>query len=257
MPLAESAAKAGADFIFLPEYCGGLASNGAALTPPSAPENQHPVLSAFMKFAADRRVWVMIGSIAVDGPDEKLINRGYVIDDTGEICSRYDKIHMFDIDLSETESYRESTHVVAGGKAILIDTPFGRIGHTICYDLRFPNLYRDLAQAGADVICVPAAFVRKTGEAHWHVLNRARAIENGVFIVSPCAVGPIRGGGESYGHSLVVAPWGDVIADGGLLPGAVHAKIDIDLVAAARRRIPSLSHDRPYHLPDTNDRSVA
>lgn len=256
-PLALSAVKAGADFIFLPEYCGGLASNGAALTPPSAPENQHPVLSAFQEFAATHSIWVMLGSIAVDGPDSKLINRGFIINDRGEIHSRYDKIHMFDIEISATESYRESTHVVAGGRAVLVDSPFGKIGHTICYDLRFPNLYRQLAQAGAEIICAPSAFLKKTGQAHWHILNRARAIENGVFLVSPCAVGEIPGGGESYGHSLVVSPWGDVISDAGPQPGLIHAEIDLDLVKETRARIPSLSHDRPYELIDSNQRNVA
>jgi len=246
MGLAETAVLAGAAFVFLPEYCGGLASDGAALAPPAAPENRHPFLSAFQVFARDRRVWIMIGSIAVEGPDGKILNRGYVIDDTGAIRSRYDKIHMFDIQVSQTEVYRESATVSPGNQAVVLDTPFGRIGHTICYDLRFPHLYRDLAQAGAEIICAPAAFVQKTGEAHWHVLNRARAIENGAFVVSPCAIGPIPGGGQSYGHSLVVDPWGEVIADGGDTPGVVRARIDLDMVDATRRRIPSLSHDRDY-----------
>lgn len=259
MPLADAAVEAGAEFLFLPEYCGGLASQGAALVPPAPPEAQHAFLAGFRDFARARKVWVMLGSIAVAGRDDKIRNRGIVIDSDGAIRSRYDKIHMFDIQVSETEIYRESARVSPGDRAAVIDTPFGRIGHTICYDLRFPHLFRDLAHAGAELLCVPAAFVRKTGEAHWHVLNRARAIENGAFVIAPCAVGPIPGGGESYGHSLVVNPWGEVMADGGERTGVVLATIEPGEVARARARIPSLGHDRPYGAPARhhNDRSVA
>lgn len=255
MPLAIAAVQAGAAFLFLPEYCGGLASDGALLVPPTAPEGDHPVLAAFRAFAQEHQVWVMLGSIAIDGPDGKLLNRGYVIDDTGEIRSRYDKIHMFDIQISPTEIYEESARVAPGSQAVVVDTPFGRIGHTICYDLRFPYLYRDLAQAGAEILCAPAAFVKKTGQAHWHVLNRARAIENGAFVIAPCAIGAIPGGGESYGHSLVVNPWGEIIADGGDIPGLVRAVIDLDMVSATRARIPSLSHDRAYTAPKGSSKS--
>jgi predicted amidohydrolase len=257
MPLAEAAVQAGADILFLPEYCGGMVSNGATLVPPAAAENAHPVLAAFKKFAEKRRVWVLLGSIAVAGPSGKIINRGYLIDDQGQVRGHYDKIHLFDVNISETQVYCESATVLAGGQAVVYDTPFGRIGHTVCYDLRFPQLYRDLAQAGAEIICVPAAFTKKTGEAHWHVLNRARAIENGVYIVAPCAIGDIEGGGSSYGHSLVVNPWGEVVADGGVLPGVVHATIDLDKVAETRARIPSLTHDRPFAFEHENNRSVA
>jgi predicted amidohydrolase len=257
MPLAEAAVQAGADFLFLPEYCGGLASEGSALVPPSAAENVHPVLAAFTAFAAQRRVWILLGSIAVDGPAGKIINRGFMIDDQGYIRGRYDKIHLFDVQLSPEEVYRESAAVAAGNVAGIYDTPFGRIGHTICYDLRFPHLYRELAQAGAEIICVAAAFTKRTGEAHWHVLNRARAIENGVFIVALCAIGEIPGGGESFGHSLVVNPWGDVVADGGTLAGVVHANIDLEKVAETQARIPSLTHDRSITMPDNISRSAA
>jgi len=257
IPLAEAAVQAGADILLLPEYCGGLASDGPALVPPSASETEHPVLTAFCAFAESRKVWVLLGSIAVDGPTGKIINRGFMIDDQGQIRGRYDKIHLFDVQITKTEIYRESTVVEAGNQAVVYDTPFGRIGHTICYDLRFPHLFRELAQAGAEIICVPAAFTRRTGEAHWHVLNQARAIENGVFVVAPCAIGKIAGGGESYGHSLVVSPWGDIVADGGTLPGVVHATIDLDEVAEARSRIPSLRHDRSFAGARAKSRSVA
>lgn len=255
--LAGQAADAGAKFLLLPEYCGGLKSEGAALAPPVAAEGDHPVLQGLRDFAAERNVWIMLGSIAVEGPGGKIINRGYVLDDKGAIVSRYDKIHMFDIQLSDTEVYRESATISPGDTAVLVDTPFGRVGHTICYDLRFPQLYRDLAQAGADILTAPAAFTKKTGEAHWHILNQARAVENGAFMISPCAIGPVPGGGEAYGHSLIVAPWGEVLADGGDQPGVVMADIDPGQVAAARGRIPSITHDRPFTSASERQRGAA
>ena len=257
MPLAKAAVQAGVEFLFLPEYCGGLASNGPTLAPPSAPENDHPFLNAFREFAGAQGVWIMLGSIAVDGPGGMILNRGIVIDDVGRIRSRYDKIHLFDVQISEREVYRESTSVAPGSRAVTVDTPFGRVGHTICYDLRFAHLYRKLAQAGAEILCIPAAFTQNTGQAHWHVLNRARAIENGAFVVSPCAIGDIPGGGQSYGHSLIVDPWGEVMADGGAMPGVVQATIDLDRVAQSRARIPSLQHDRPISFSDQIERNEA
>ena len=248
--LAADAVAAGAELVCLPEYCGGLKSEGGLLVPPAAPEAQHPVLDALRGFASDSRVWMLIGSIAVDGPGDRLINRGYVVDDRGEIRARYDKIFLFDVDLSPTQQYRESAVVAPGEHAVMVDTPWGRLGMTICYDLRFPQLYRTLAQAGAEILAVPAAFTKVTGEAHWHVLNRARAIENGAVVVAPCAVGAVPGGGAAYGHSLVVAPWGEVLADGGDGVGYVVATVDVESVATARGRIPSLRHDRQFSDPD-------
>jgi predicted amidohydrolase len=249
LPLARLAAGDGAQLLCLPEYCGGLVSHDGVIRPPSAPEDSHPVLDALRGFAAEAKVWMQIGSVAVDGPDSTIINRGYLIDADGEIRARYDKIHMFDIQLSAAEVYRESTYVTAGNTAVVEDTPWARIGHTICYDLRFPQLYRDLAQAGAEILTVPAAFTQKTGEAHWHALNRARAIENGAFVVATCAHGPCPGGGAAYGHSLIISPWGWVLADGGEGPGVIQATIDLSEVAAARAQIPSLTHDRDYLRP--------
>ncbi|MEM7074755.1 MAG: carbon-nitrogen hydrolase family protein [Pseudomonadota bacterium] len=259
LPLARSAVDSGARVLFLPEYCGGLMTKGAAVVPPSSPEARHPFLQEIRTFARDTGVWINVGSIAIDGPDGRILNRGYMIDPAGDITGRYDKIHMFDIQLSDTEVYRESERVTPGERAVVHDTAVGRIGHTICYDLRFPLLFRSLAKAGADILICPAAFTRKTGEAHWHVLNRARAIENTRFVVSCCAVGAVPGGGESYGHSLVISPWGDVVADGGTLPGVVRARIDLEDVAACEARIPSLHSDRPFSLVSEPDagRSVA
>ena len=157
---------------------------------------------------------------------------------------RYDKIFLFDVDLSPTQQYRESAVVAPGGQAVVADTPWGRLGMTVCYDLRFPHLYRALAQADAEILAVPAAFTKVTGEAHWHVLNRARAIENGAVVVAPCAVGAVPGGGAAYGRSLVVSPWGEVLADGGDAVGWIVTTVDVESVATARGRIPSLEHDR-------------
>ena len=245
--LAAGAVADGAELVCLPEYCGGLKSEGGLLVPPAAPEAKHPVLDALRGFASDSSVWTLIGSIAVDGPGDRLINRGYLVDDRGDIRAHYDKIFLFDVDLSPTQQYRESAVIAPGEHAVVVDTPWGRLGMTICYDLRFPQLYRTLAQAGAEILAVPAAFTKVTGEAHWHVLNRARAIENGAVVVAPCAVGAVPGGGAAYGHSLVVSPWGEVLADGGDGVGYVVTTVDIESVATARGRIPSLQHDRMFH----------
>lgn len=247
--LSRRAVAAGARLLLLPEYCGGLVTEGAAIHAPAAEEDAHPVVCALRSFAAAERVWILVGSVAVPGPDGRILNRGLTIADDGRIVARYDKIHMFDIQLSAAETYRESARVAPGAAACLVETPWGPVGHTICYDLRFPQLYRDLAQAGAGILTCPAAFTAKTGAVHWHVLNRARAIECGAWMLSPCATGPVPGGGAAYGHSLIVDPWGTVVADAGEGPGIALAEIDLDAPAAARGRIPSLSHDRPYRRP--------
>ncbi len=257
MPLAEAAIEAGADFLCLPEYCGGLKSENGLFRPPMAPEESHPVLHAFQKMAADRAVWILVGSIAVPGRGDKFLNRGFLLDNRGVIRARYDKIHLFDIQLSHEEVYRESALVEPGCEVVIAAIPGGSLGMSTCYDLRFPHLYRTLAKAGADVLAVPAAFTKKTGQAHWHVLNRARAIENGAFVVAPCAVGPVEGGGEAYGHSLIINPWGEVIVDGGDGPGIVHAEIDLDEVGSARGRIPALEHDREFAISGSKNSNQA
>ena len=248
LSLASEAVTAGARFLGTPEYCGGLVSDGPALVPPHAHEDEHAYLLGVKKFAAEKGVWFLVGSVAITGPSDRIFNRGFLVDDTGQVRSRYTKIHMFDIQLSETAVYRESASVEPGSEATVMDTPLGKMGHTICYDLRFPTLYRELALAGAEILAVPAAFTKKTGEVHWHVLNRARAIENGAYVFAPCSVGEVPGGGAAYGHSLVVDPWGKVIAEGGEKPGVVLAEIDITQVNHARARIPSLAHDREFLL---------
>ena len=258
--LAGDAVAAGAELVCLPEYCGGLKSDNGVLKPPAAPEASHPVLEALRNFTRDAGVWMLIGSVAVDGPEGRLINRGFMVDDKGEIRARYDKIHLFDVDLSETERYRESAVINPGGQAVVTDTPWGRLGMSTCYDLRFPHLYRSLAHAGAEILAVPAAFMKVTGQAHWHVLNRARAIENGAVVVAPCAVGPVPGGGAVYGHSLIVSPWGEILAEGGDGVSTIVATVDMETVASVRRRVPSLRHDRPFSQPaqpEPGRRSVA
>ena len=258
--LAGAAVAAGAELVCLPEYCGGLKSDNGVLKPPAAPEASHPVLEALRNFTRDAGVWMLIGSVAVDGPEGRLINRGFMVDDKGEIRARYDKIHLFDVDLSETERYRESAVINPGGQAVVTDTPWGRLGMSTCYDLRFPHLYRSLAHAGAEILAVPAAFMKVTGQAHWHVLNRARAIENGAVVVAPCAVGPVPGGGAVYGHSLIVSPWGEILAEGGDGVSTIVATVDMESVASVRRRVPSLRHDRPFSQPaqpEPGRRSVA
>ena len=246
--LSNEAVNEGAKFITLPEYCGGLKTENGLLKPPSSNENEHLVLNELKKYAKSNQIFILVGSIAILNSEGKIFNRSFIIDDNGFIINRYDKVHLFDVDLSETEKYRESNAVSGGEKVNVCKTKFGILGQTVCYDIRFPYLYRELAKAGAQIIFIPAVFTQKTGEAHWHVLNRARAIENGVFIVSPGAIGEIQGGGGGYGHSLIVNPWGEIISDGGDKRSVTYAEIDLDEVELVRNKIPSLTHDKKIIL---------
>ena len=250
--LGVEAVVSGAKFLALPEYCGGLVTKNGAFAPPHANEESHKFLKVMREFATKNSVWVLIGSIAVSAGKGKYFNRSFLIDSNGAIVSRYDKVHLFDVNLSEREVYRESDFVVPGGKAVLVNTPFGVIAHSICYDIRFPNFYRAMCKAGAEIIVVPAAFTKTTGQAHWHLLNRTRAVENGAFVVAPCAVGAVSGGGESYGHSLIVNPWGNIIVDGGENTRVVIGKIELSSVKSARSRISSLKHDSDYEISLAN-----
>ena len=244
--------------LFLPEYCGGLKTENSRFCPPASDLASHPVLNSLRQYAADSSRWIVVGSIAVDpDSDGRYSNRGFVICEDGKIASSYSKIHLFDVQLSGDKVYRESDSVVPGDSLTLVDTPAGLLGHTICYDLRFPQLYRDLAQSGAEVLAIPAAFTRVTGEAHWHALCRSRAIENGAYVIAPCATGPVAGGGEAYGHSLIIDPWGKVIADGAIGPGVISAVIDTEQVRQARKKIPSLQHDRRWQTVDTHPAASA
>jgi predicted amidohydrolase len=257
LALAEEAVAAGATFLGTPEYCGGLLSDGPALIPPHAHEEAHDYLNGIKQFASANNVWFLVGSIAITGPEKRIYNRGFLVDNTGQVRSRYTKIHMFDVQLANDKIYRESVYIEPGEEAVLMDTPVGSMGHTICYDLRFPTLYRELAQAGAQILAIPAAFTRRTGEKHWHVLNRARAIENGAFVFAPCSVGSVPGGGAAYGHSLIIDPWGEVLADGGEPTGVVMAEVDLAEVERARSRIPSLNTCRTYTVHRGEPEAVA
>ena len=239
------AAASGARFIATPEYCAGLDTRGGKMFPVAFTEAEHPVLPAMQALAKELKVWLLIGSIGVRAPDGKIFNRSFMLGPSGTIAARYDKIHLFDIDLGEGRSYHESATIAAGSTAVVAPCVEGTIGLSICYDIRFPHLYRAYAQAGAEMLAAPAAFTRITGAAHWHVLQRARAIENGAYVISPGQCGTLAGGAECYGHSLIVDPWGRVLADGGTEPGVVTAEIDLRQVGETRGRIPSLRHDRP------------
>jgi predicted amidohydrolase len=247
--MIREAAAGGAAFVATPEYCAGLDTRDGKLFPVAHEESQHPAIPAFAALARDLEIWLLIGSVGVKAPDGRILNRSYMFDRHGQIAARYDKIHLFDIDLGEGHSYRESATIAAGANAVLAPCVEGSIGLSICYDIRFPHLYRAYAQVGAEMLAAPAAFTRVTGEAHWHVLQRARAVENGAYVLSPCQCGTLSGGAECFGHSLIVDPWGRVLADGGERPGIIMAKIDLALVAETRRRIPSLRHDRVFAPP--------
>ncbi|MDE0150762.1 MAG: carbon-nitrogen hydrolase family protein [Rhodospirillaceae bacterium] len=242
--LAERAADAGAGLICTPEYFSGLRTENGFFHPAAFAEAEHPVLPAFAAAAREWKVWFLLGSLGVLARDGRIFNRAYVLDSEGAIAARYDKIHMFDVVL-DSGPYVESATIAPGDRSVVAQTPWGGLGLSICYDLRFAPLYRQLAHNGATMLAAPAAFTKVTGEAHWHVLNRARAIEHGCYMISPCQYGGIEGGGACFGHSLIVDPWGAVLADGGDGEGIVMAEIDPERVAEARAKIPALDHDRP------------
>ncbi len=246
--LTREAAAAGAQLILLPEYFSGIRTEGSRFIPTAFREGEHPALPAFKTAARELGLWILLGSLAVIRPEGKIANRGYLIDPSGSVTARYDKIHLFDVDLGEGKDYRESATIAAGAEAVVAETPWGGLGLSVCYDLRFPLLYRAMAQNGATMLAIPAAFTRLTGRAHWHVLNRARAIENGAYVLAPCQNGTLAGGGECFGHSLIVDPWGAVLADGGEEECVIVAEIDPQEVVRARGRIPALSHDRDFSV---------
>jgi len=253
--LIRAAAAGGAGFVLTPECTNALSSSREHQRTVFRDEADDPTLAALRDEAAALGIWILVGSLglATGDSDGRFANRSLLIASDGSVRARYDKIHMFDVNVSETEVYRESAGYRPGDRAVLADTPFGRLGMTVCYDLRFPYLYRALAQAGAQILTVPAAFNHITGQAHWEVLLRARAIETGCYVIAPAQTGfhpESHGKGRrTHGHSMVVAPWGEVIADAGIEPGVVFAQIDLDQVEQARKRIPSLTHDRGFSDP--------
>jgi deaminated glutathione amidase len=246
--LIEEAKAGDADYVQTPEMTNVMDINRERLFATMVSEDDDPSLARLRELARHLGIYLHIGSLAIKVSPDRAANRSFLIDQSGEVIARYDKIHMFDVDLAGGESYRESQNFRPGESAIVADLPWGRMGLTICYDLRFPALYRALAEAGASFISVPAAFTKQTGEAHWHILLRARAIENGCFILAAAQGGLHENDRATFGHSLVVDPWGRILAEGGTEPGVVMAKIDPAEVAAARGRIPSLQHGRRFEI---------
>jgi predicted amidohydrolase len=246
--LIAEAKAAGAVYVMTPEMTNIMELSRERLFAAIAEEEKDRSLPVFRELARTHRIYLHIGSLAVKISPERAANRSFLIDPSGEIIARYDKIHMFDVDLANGERYRESENFRPGESAVLADLPWGRLGLTVCYDLRFPGLYRALAEAGASFLAVSAAFTQLTGEAHWHVLLRARAIENGAFVLAAAQGGLHENGRATYGHSLVVDPWGRILAEGGTDPGVVVADIDPAEVVVARSRIPSLQHGRRFEV---------
>lgn len=258
IPLIREAAAQGATFILTPEVTNLLTPDRARRAKMLKPEAEDPTLSALRAEAKAAGVWLLIGSLALlgEGEDERFINRSFMINPAGDVTARYDKLHMFDVTISDTEQYHESATFRPGNKAVLTEMDGHSVGMTICYDLRFPHLYRRLAHAGAKILTIPAAFSTTTGKAHWEVLLRARAIETGCFVLAPAQCGthpaphsPNRQPRQSYGHSLAVDPWGKVLTDGGVTPGISVIELDLSGVNRARSRVPSLSHDRSFDGP--------
>ncbi|MBI1217066.1 MAG: carbon-nitrogen hydrolase family protein [Rhodobacteraceae bacterium] len=253
--LIRAAAQGGAGFVLTPEVTNCISGDRAHQQAMLHPEETDPTLAALRADAADLGIWLLIGSLGLktDDADGRFANRSFLIAPDGAVAARYDKIHMFDVNVSETEIYRESAGYRPGARAVVADTPFGKVGMTVCYDVRFPTLYRALAKAGAEVLTVPAAFNHITGQAHWEVLLRARAIETGCFVLAPAQVGEHAAHDgrtrKTYGHALAVAPWGEVLSDAGTKVGVTFVDIDRAAVARARARVPSLMHDRPFEGP--------
>jgi len=246
--LIREAARQGAQYVQTPEITTLMEMDRARLFAAVRPEEGNAAIARFRALAHELDIWLHVGSMAILLANGKIANRSFLISPAGEIEARCDKIHMFDVKLPGGESYRESKNYAAGDAAVVAELPWGTLGLTVCYDLRFPHLYRALAKAGADFLAIPSAFTRQTGEAHWHVLMRARAIENGCFVFAAAQAGKHESGRETYGHSLIVSPWGEVIAEAGSDAGVMVADVKPADVEAARQRIPSLQHDRPFQV---------
>ena len=246
-----AAAEQGAQFIMLPEYAALLDGSGRVMRDNSYPEDQHPALRAFQALAQETHAWLLLGSITVKLDNERMANRSCLLSPDGTVVARYDKIHMFDVTLPSGKVIRESSAYQPGAQAVIADLPWGPLGMTVCYDLRFPHLYRALAKAGAIFMAVPSSFQRETGVAHWHTLLRARAIENLSYVFAPAMCGDHPGNRSTYGHSLIIDPWGKILAELGTEPGVAIADIDAAEVARVRGMLPALEHDRVYAAPRT------
>jgi deaminated glutathione amidase len=249
------AAALGADYVQTPEMTNVVQRDRSALAASLFEEKDDPAIGRFSRLAAELQIILHVGSLALKAPGGRIANRAFVFGRAGEVLARYDKIHLFDVDLPGGESWRESAVYYPGDRAVVVDLPWLRLGVSICYDIRFPQLFRAQAHAGCGMLTAPAAFTRQTGEAHWHVLQRARAIENGAFVVSAAQAGRHADGRETFGHSLIVSPWGEVLAEaGGEGLEVIVADIDPALSADARRRIPALKNERDFALPDAPER---
>jgi predicted amidohydrolase len=253
--MVRRAAADGATFVLTPEVTNCVSLSREHQKNVLQKEEEDQTLAGLRDLARELSIWLSVGSLAIktDDPDGRFANRSFLIGPDGEVVGRYDKIHMFDVALTENETFRESDGYRPGARAVVAPTPFGGVGMTVCYDLRFPHLHRDLAKAGADILLIPAAFSPVSGVAHWEVLLRARAIETGCFVLAaaqtgthPTSTDKVR---TTYGHSMVISPWGEILADGGTEPGIVTVDLDLSQVAQARARIPALTHDRPYKGP--------
>jgi predicted amidohydrolase len=247
--LVREAAGHGAQFVLTPEYAFLLDGRGRVMREGALPSDGGVVLAQMQELARELGVWLLLGSLTVRTDEERIANRSVLVASDGTVAATYDKIHMFDVTLPDGKVIRESSAYRPGDRAIVANTPWGRLGLTVCYDLRFPGLFRALAQAGAAFISVPSSFQRQTGPAHWHALLRARAIENECYILAPAMCGDHPGDRRTYGHSLIVDPWGEIVADGGEAPGIVYGDIEPGRVAKVRAMIPSLEHDRAFQTP--------
>lgn len=247
--MTRDAAAGGAQFVMSPEYALMMDGSGRTMRERALPPDGGPVLGELCALSRELRIWSLIGSLTLKTDDERMVNRSYLVDSAGGIVATYDKIHMFDCTLPDGKVIRESSAYRPGECAVIAQTPWGALGMTVCYDLRFPHLYRTLAQAGALYLTIPSSFQRQTGKAHWHPLIKARAIENACFVFAPAMCGEHPGNRSTYGHTLIADPWGEVLADGGETPGIVYADIDPARVQKVRGMLPSLQHDRPYTAP--------
>lgn len=248
-PLIRTAAKNGAQLITLPENVCAMVRGREKIAALATPENDHPGIPFFSRLAKETGAWILCGSATIADGGTKFFNRSYLFNAQGVIAARYDKIHMFDADVGTGEKYRESENFQSGARAVIAESPWGKIGLTVCYDVRFAYLYRALAQAGAGIITVPAAFTVPTGQMHWEVLLRARAIETGAFILAPAQCGEHDGGRRTYGHSLIIDPLGKILAEGGEKPEIIMADLDLAKIDEARKMLPSLQHDRKFEGP--------
>lgn len=249
--LAGEAARGGARFVLAPEYALMMDGSGRVMRERALDSDGAPALDALQSLARELGVWLLMGSLTVRTEEERIANRSYLISAEGKVVATYDKIHMFDVTLPDGKVIRESSTYRPGDRAVVAETPWGRLGMTVCYDLRFPGLFRTLAQAGAHFIAVPSSFQRQTGKPHWQPLLRARAIENECFILAPAMCGDHPGNRQTYGHSLIVDPWGEILAEAGEAVQIVYADIDPARVARVRGMIPSLEHDRAFQPPLT------